>query len=440
MKSKVVAALLTLAIVASVAGCGKEQEDNIQSSWGGNTGTYSQDATDDAGGNIATDSDATETTPESALSAEEEEQLRIEEFNAKIAEQYAQADDEYDYMFASDYSYWNLVKQYEVMDASGYDVIYGEERVTLEDIREVCDSNPNISQYYKDFIVDYAARWLELWPETDFRNFYHNLQTLQIHESTKQEIQMAAMALDTEACYLRDENAIYVLDGTDFSVGTDGYIVLTHELTHAARLASYTQDDGSFVRIVFQNNYDFGVYIEEALVTRFAYDMQGFGGEDNMFYLFCYNYADVILASIDYDGADYMNHSIYYLMDKMAECMGDREAARDIIAIQTMEASKRYESYHATIYESEQYIEQLHGDMVRLYMSAHFVDGMTMEEAELLYQDFMAEMTANLDRATRPIHAPEEYYREAFEVFIDGRVSEDGTQPVAETESAEVIE
>lgn len=438
MRRKIVKKLVVLMMALVLTGCGSESNDTSGSWSGGSSYTetgnwnngdlYKSDAdtgSDDSyAGDSETDGGYSETeTEETNTVAQEQEE--IQKFHERQAEGYAPANDDVDFRYASDYAGYTTIDFYCLRDACGYDVIYGEEKVTVEDIREVCGSNPNISSYYKDFIVEYARRWLELYPETDFRNFYHNLKTLQIHESTEGGISQTTLSSDAAACYIRAENAIYVLEGTDFSVGTNGYIILTHELTHAARGSSYTTADGTKVSVWFTGEDTFGTYLEEAVITYFAYRMQGYGQEDNIFYRSIYNYAEIICQCIEYDGADYMNHSIYYLMDCIADKLGSREAARDMIATIDGEAIARYESYRDHVYQGEQYIETLHQNFMKLYLNEYFVDGMTREEAEGVYETFFAEMTHNFELVTKnPIPIHEEAYRTAFEEYIAGRIAE----------------
>lgn len=429
-------AVLMMALV--LTGCGSESNGTSDSWSGGSSYTemnnwnnedlYKSDADTGINNSYADDSemdDAYSETDSEETNAVAQEQEEMQKFNERQATGYAPADDDVDFRYASDYSGYETIDFYCLRDACGYDVIYGEEKVTVDDIREVCESNPNISSYYKDFIVEYARRWLELYPETDFRNFYHNLKSLQIHESTEGGISQATLSSDAAACYIRAENAIYVLEGTDFSVGTNGYIILTHELTHAARVSSYTTADGTKVSVWFTGEDTFGTYLEEALITYFAYRMQGYGQEENIFYKSIYNYAEIICQCIEYDGADYMNHSIYYLMDCIADELGSREAARDMIATIDAEAIARYESHRDHVYKGEQYIETLHQNFMKLYLNQFFVDGMTREEAEGLYETFFIEMTRNFELVTEnPIPIHEEAYRTAFEEYIADRIAE----------------
>lgn len=234
---------------------------------------------------------------------------------------------------------------------------------------------------------------------------------MRIIETTADEIMMASAAVDAVAVYLRSENLIYVQEGTDFTKGTDGYIVLTHELTHAARSTNFVNEAGDTVQTSFSETYDFGMYIEEAMLMRCAYALQGYE-VPNRFYVRVSNYYRMMLDCIDYDGADFMNHGINYLAKVLDDYMGEEGFGRKVIMIQCAEAALHYESYRDIPF-TEADFDEMHADMVRIYMKKYLTSEMSLAEAETVFQNFMELMLMNF----RPdeTQLEESDFRPAFE-------------------------
>lgn len=300
----------------------------------------------------------------------------------------APADDEYDNLYASDYVLLKLAKKHIFRDSKPITEILGWKEATPEDIRAVLDVNSSISDTYKDFIVQYVKDWLELYPGTDFRIFAHNLKTLQIHEVDKNTMLRKTLSSDSVACYLHSENAIYVAPDLDLSKESDGYIIFTHELTHAARDMDFDNSKtGYHERTSFYEEYDLGCYTQEALITDFVYEMQGLGKRSD-FYSLISSYFRIILDAIDYNGADFMNHSINYLFDRMNEYMGDDRAAV-MIAQMEAQATIRFTSYHKPVYTD---FTEWYDYIVRMYMKNHLREGMSYEEAKEQFDAFYDEI------------------------------------------------
>ncbi len=352
-----------------------------------------------------------------AEGTETREQTALER---RIVESFAAPDDDWDHRYASDYVYHELTHLMYVRDAKAYGAVFEEEMVTAEDIRQICQANEEISQTYKEFIYEYACRWLQLYPQSDLRNLYHNLKTLRIVEASEGQLSDITLTADAPACYVKKENTIYVKAGTDYSVGTTGYIILTHELTHAARSASYTDEDGVDIRIAFYPEYEYGCYVEEALITLFAYEMQGMGDEGNRFYMLPYNYFKIILDCTGYTGTDYMNHSINGLAATMDTYMEEEGNAMYMLLYFNGEAIKHYEPYASVDYGQEEY-DRFHDYMVRMYLKKYLDPSMTEQEAEAVYQQFLDVVLANFELASSEQAVSEADFRPAFEAYLAER-------------------
>lgn len=402
---------LSLLIILGLCGCG-EKESFLQSKEMDNFFEEILEVEQPKENNV----EITEKEETIEVAETEEEKLirKRAELEEKVEKLFNSPDDEYDNLYASDHEYYEMINLRKIRDSKAYDSVFAEEKVTLDDIRKVCEANKDIPPKYKDFICDYVERWLELYPGSDFRVLYHNLKTLKIKESSKQEIMMASVAVDAAACYLRSENAIYVRKDIDISKGTQGYIILTHELTHAARTSSYTNEDGDDIKIAYFDDYQFGTYTEEAVITVLAYEIQGIGDEGNVFYMLPYNYFKIILECIDYSGTEYMNHSVNVLADAMDEYMGEDNNARYMLSIYEAETSEHYTSYMDNVYD-EEYFGLFHDYVTRMYMKKYLNKEMTMDEAELVYQQFINRITANFELAKSEQVVTEEDFRPSFE-------------------------
>lgn len=326
----------------------------------------------------------------------------------------AAADDENDIRYASDYEDLGFAKRLLVRDSNAYEKIYGYSNVTLEQIESALNSNTKINKEYKDFILQYVVDWNNLYPGSDFSTLYHNLSTLEIRVCTKDEMARHTLSTTSLACYKRSENIIYVLDGIDLNRESSDYIIVAHELTHCARNAVFQRDDGYQVNVSFYDAVEMGMYIEEALITDFCYELQGIGAKSN-FYTLQSSYFRIVLDAIDYNGADFMNHSVNYLIEKMDEYMGDEQYAYHIITLIDAEASLRYTPYRESEFED---FSELHQYITRMYVKNNIDSSMSYEEAMTKYDDLIAEITYYFDQMKEPIELDLNVFREEFEKDI----------------------
>ncbi len=352
------------------------------------------------------------TTEETTLSAEE-----VAEIHQKYIEYTAPSDDDVDFMFASDYQAYDLVKLYKAYDACAYEEVLGiDKKITVEDIEEVLKTNDKIDPEYKEFIIQYVKDWLALYPESDLRVFYHNLKTLEIRVISESEMMKETLSTDSAACYLKKENQILLLEGEDFSRESDNYIILTHELTHCARQTSYYDENENHKVAGFYEYYLMGTYAEEGIITNIAYEMQGLG-ERACFYPFQSSCYRIIMDCIGYDGEDFMNHSVNYLIAKMDEYMGDDQYAYYIVALIDAQASQRYTSYQEVDFTNYQ---DLYDYLTEMYMKKYLSADMSMEEAEQVYEEFCANIMHNFENMKRKYDITEANFRPAFEEYVKG--------------------
>lgn len=338
-----------------------------------------------------------------------------DELHEKYTKYLKPADDDIDFMFATDYYDGSILNFYKATDSCAYGLLLDiDKKITVSDIEAVLKTNNKIDKKYKDFIIQYAKDWLTLYPDSDLRVFYHNLKTLEIEEASANEIYKITFSYDTAACYIPKENKIMLLDGSSFEKESDNYIILTHELTHCARQAKYIKDDGSEITIKYYDKLEMGEYAEEGIITNIAYEMQGLNKKAT-FYAFQSSCYRIIMDCVGYDGEDYMNHSVNYLIKKMDEYMGDEQYAYYIVALINAQAVQRYTPYRNVDFTNYQ---DLYDYMTRMYMKKHLRADMTKAEAEEVFDTFCDEIMYHFDNMKTKYDITEDNFRTEFEEII----------------------
>lgn len=328
----------------------------------------------------------------------------------------APADDEYDFRYANDYMRWDLVKILDGHDCSGYEQILGYGDATLEQIRQAVDANANISPLYKEFIYQFACDLRALYPNVNLAVLLHNLDTLVIDEMTQAEIDKETLSTNSAACYLPYENRVCVAEGLDLSRESDDYIILTHELCHAARSVQIRNngDDVYDIDIGFYELYKMGTYAEEGIVTNISYELQGLGNKAT-FYPMLASYYRIIWDCIDYSGEDFFNHSVNYLIEQMDAFMGDTQYAYQIVAMIDAQMSLRYEPYRAVDFHD---FQPMYEYIAKMYFKKHITQDMSYGEAQVVFSDFYQEITFNFENMNRKYDIDENTFLPVFEEYI----------------------
>ncbi|WP_031547548.1 hypothetical protein [Oribacterium sp. FC2011] len=333
------------------------------------------------------------------------------------------ADDEYDFKWANDHESSEIIKFIYARDAKANEEIFGYPKPTEQELYAVLESNNNISSKYKEFIRDFIHKFLTLYPETDFSVFKHNLETLVVDELTEREIQMKAMSFGTVACYLNNENTICVRqDNEAMDTTTNDYVVLTHELMHACRICRSKDINGKQVNVKFYDDSDMGLYEDEALITQFAYEMQGLGNK-SIYYTFQTNIYRQMLDGMDYDGADYMNHSVNYFIEKLQEKFdktGVEIPAYHFVNLVDAYATIHYKDYDEPAYNS---FEDMFKAITVNYTTTHLTPDMTYEETEKEWNAFWDDIYFHVAELSTPYP---ELNQECFRPYWDEQVQKLG--------------
>lgn len=337
-----------------------------------------------------------------------------DEISQEVLNQYLKylepANDEHDFRYASDYESYDLVQLEKAYDSCGYEQILGYADASLEDIKRALDKNENISEKYKEFILEFAFDLRQLYPNVNLAVLRHNLETLIIDEMTQTGINKETLSIDSAACYIRAENRICVLEDLNLSRESDDYIVLVHELCHAAR--SVSKEEGyEKITIGFYEFYKMGTYAEEALITNIAYELQGLGAKAT-FYPIQSSYYRIICECIGYTGEDFFNHSVNYLIEKMDESMGDEQYAYQIVAMIDAQSSLRYTPYQSVDFHE---FLPMHEYIAKMYFKTYLTPDMSHEEAKEVFDRFYKEITFNFENMNRKYTIDENTFLPTFE-------------------------
>lgn len=327
------------------------------------------------------------------------------------------ADDEYDNLFATDFQEFKYVNIYKGRDQSAYQKILGHRDATLQQIRQALDANDKISHTYKEFIYQFACDLRTLYPECNLAVLYHNLQTLVIEAMTQYEINKETLSMDSAACYLRYENRICVAEDLDLSRESDDYIIMIHELCHAARSLQWKPEDSAEYKIDigFYDDYKMGTYAEEGVITNIAYELQGLGKRAT-FYPMLASYYRIITQCIDYSGEDFFNHGVNYLISQMDAFMGDKEAYQ-IVARIDAQMTLRYTPYQEVDFRD---FQPVYDYLARMYFKKYIDPDMTREQAEEVFDHFYEEITFNLENMNRGYDISENTFINTFEQYMKG--------------------
>ncbi|MCR5508368.1 MAG: hypothetical protein K6F34_06760 [Lachnospiraceae bacterium] len=345
--------------------------------------------------------------------------LSEEELERKYLSFLEPADDEYDFKWANDHNESTVLGFQYARDSKAYEMIFGYPEPTLEDLYGVIDANTALSDKYKTFLKDFSKDWLTLYPESDMSVFYHNLETLKIDEMTEQEIMMTAMNTGVAACYVSKDNRICINKEADvFDRSSDDYVVLVHEILHAAR-GTRSKIDGTDVSIGFFENLDYGLYEDEVMDTYFALKLQGLDRKA-VYYTLQSSYYRQLMPLVEYDGNDYMNHSVNYLEEKIGEAF-DRYGI-DITALHYMALIDSQAKAHYRPNSEVDYRDygELYKTQVKIYGIQHLNAEMTHEETEKEFEVFWDDITYNFDALPDPYpDMTKEQYKPYWDEYVD---------------------
>ena len=345
--------------------------------------------------------------------------LSEEELEQKYLEFLSPADDEYDFKWANDYHESTILKYQYARDSKSYEKIFGYAKPTLEDLNQAIDSNSNLNDKYKTFLKDFANDWMTKYPNSDMSVFLYNLRTLKVTEMNDMEIQMRAMSSGVQACYVNSDNEICVNENANiFDKTSNDYVVMVHEILHSCR-GTRTKIGDTDVRIGFSESLDFGLYEDEALVTYFALQLQGLDNKA-VYYSLQSSYYRQLMPLVDYDGNDYMNHSVNYFEEKIQEAFdrnGIQMDALHYMNLMDSQAKAHYRTNSTTDYSD---FAELYKTQVQIYGIQHLNADMSYDETEIAFDDFWADITFNFENLPDPYPTmTREQYKPYWDEYVN---------------------
>lgn len=341
--------------------------------------------------------------------------LLAEETMEKYRKNLMPADDEHDFLYATDFQDLYLIRLYKCRDSSAYPHILGYGDVTLDQIRQALDANNHIGPKYKEFIYQFACDLRALYPDCSLAVLHHNLQTLVIDELTQNQINIETLSMDSAACYLRYENRICIVQGLDLSRESNDYIILTHELCHAARSLQLRPESSAEydIDIGFYDDYRMGTYAEEGVITNIAYELQGLGNKA-IFYPMLASYYRIIGQCIDYSGEDFFNHGVNYLIRQMDAFMGDGQAWQ-IVARIDAQMALRYTPYQSVDFRD---FQPVYDYLAQMYFKKFIRPDMSREQAENVFEAFYEDISFNFEDMNRPYDISRDTFLPEFERYL----------------------
>ncbi len=224
------------------------------------------------------------------------------------------ADDESDYKWKIDYQEDPSENCIYINDCAMYEEVFGFAKPTEEELCETIDGNADVPERYRTFLKGFVHDWLAMYPDSDLSVLKHNFKTLHIFEFSSDRADFFyELSGGAVASYFPSNNCIYICEDAELEdKQSEDYIVAVHETIHAARNAFIEKEDGGLVCVTFseipENTIGYANYQDEALVSWFACQLQN-EGKPSQSYAYLSSMYRQFMPYLDYDGADYINHS-----------------------------------------------------------------------------------------------------------------------------------
>lgn len=249
-----------------------------------------------------------------------------------------------------------------------------DEQVTFDTLKKTVQNNDKISPKYKNYLYEYIDNLASRWPNVDIRTFNENLKTIEFIECDKYKLQTKTLDENSLACYLKNENKIYLLDELNMNDQWTKQVVY-HEISHSLRSA-YWSKNGKEIRVQFTDSFGYGFEIEEALNSLFALSLYD-ENEKDIAYQLQSNYMKTILECMDnYTLEDYVNHNYTYFEQCLNET-NNNDLAKKVLALIELQNKDYYNDDFKV--EQEQY-EPIYTYITDMYLDKYATNSMSLEE------------------------------------------------------------
>lgn len=303
--------------------------------------------------------------------------------------------------------------QLTLYEAEDYDLFFPQKHVSAADCKKRIQTNDQIPDRFKSLLSWFADAIEAHYPEADLRPLYYNLETLEIREVDDRGLLMASLSADSNGCYVRTENRIYVPEDYEYQPGTWAYQVIIHEFGHAARTVQRDKDHGNVLIYALPPEVGF-IVIDEALNSLFTVSLFDYE-EPDIAYQFQSNLFQILLECLDgVDAGDYLNHSIAWFAHAFDLENGNNNYAMNLFRL----IQAQFDDYHSEEPHRPQSVYYpIYDYVTKMYLDQYGTANMSPEAKRALVQQM-------LDRLLFDV--PEEYEIDTEEFF---RFAESYTVP-----------
>lgn len=274
-------------------------------------------------------------------------------------------------------------------DSAYYDKVLGTTDATAENCKQAIAENLDIPNQMKTYFTDFVNRIETKYPGIDYQILYHNLKTLKVMEVPKNKFYTKSLSVDSYGVYIKNENAIYIPEGTHYVEGEWGFQVLLHEFCHAARSCwNYSEDGNHVSKTIFQQppSSGEGDLLEEAMNSVFSCSLLNYYERD-IAYQIPSNYLRIILDCMDYDMRDYISKSDAYFYRTLDEYTGYTNYAHVIWKLIALQRSD-WENEKKIDLPAEKYYP-IYDYLCEMYYKKYITPDMTPEEAKAVADELV---------------------------------------------------
>lgn len=301
-----------------------------------------------------------------------------------------------------------------VFDVCDLPLLLQKNGMTEQDCLDVLNRNPNIKKSFKKYFADFTHRIAEKYPQADLSILYHNLSTLTVTELDMHDYLFKSLNPKSYGVYRRDENAIYIPEGTVYKEGEWGFQVLIHEFCHAARNAWWKDESEKInYRLEFDTPGSIDrTILSEAMNSAFSCSLLNYYEKD-IAYQLPSNYLRIMLECMDnYTLADYINHSDLYFLRKLDEFTGHTNYADVIWRLITLQ---RYDGQSDRIDIPAEEYNKIYDYICKMYYDKYITADMDEAQRNAVADELT-------DKAFYDV--PEEYKinPDYFHTFLDSYV------------------